>query len=460
MKLPHILAKIRQKPSTIWATSSLMALINRLIYTLTIACIPDLLQHVMHEPRSSNGIVTAAYGLGGLVAGVFVGYMSDRLQNRVISQMVAAMLYTVAGGILYGCHHFYQVILFRLVLGAASAIADTMLFTAVADVYPANLLGFKMGIIFVFDNVGNMLGPWLGGKTYEHTGVKGIAAIAIVIGLVELLMVLVFVKNSLDIRKDNKTMEEETKPVNGRPETMTEASMVNSVADTMDENDEIRTQSDNHHKLQLLKLLIQLPVIGPTMSILVGNGLQSTMETTLPLRLFDKLHYSPGKIGIVFLAIGGIMILVMPAMGYLTDRLIAQRGERVRYYTIALGSLLMLASLVITSVAESYGLLMCGYAFFAIVSMSVIVPAQSAFGDFINGSELLAANAMAQCYSLAWVAEGIANIVLPPVASALYDAYGFMIMLVSMSTVLCTLCLVAVLAYPLHMYVVSKKSLE
>ncbi|KAJ1755162.1 hypothetical protein IW143_006201, partial [Coemansia sp. RSA 520] len=66
------------------------------------------------------------------------------------------------------------------------------------------------------------------------------------------------------------------------------------------------------------------------------------------------------------------------------------------------------------SLAGSYVVLVFGYSLFAISTMVVIVPAQSAFGDFINSSE---SHAMAQCYSLAWIAEGLANIILPPIAS-------------------------------------------
>ncbi|KAJ2545431.1 hypothetical protein GGF49_000465 [Coemansia sp. RSA 1853] len=179
-------------PSTIWITSSTTALVNRLIYTLTVASIPDLLQKTMGVSRASNGIVTAAFGIGGLVAGSLIGYVSDRTQNRIGPQLCASVLYVASGLVLYFAKHFYQIVIFRLILGIASSIADTMLFTTVADVYPANLLGFKTAVIFVFDNVGNMLGPLLGGKAYEHMGVGGIAIIAIALGLFELCMILIF----------------------------------------------------------------------------------------------------------------------------------------------------------------------------------------------------------------------------------------------------------------------------
>ncbi|KAJ2013412.1 hypothetical protein GGI03_000649 [Coemansia sp. RSA 2337] len=484
MRLPHIATKVRSKPATIWVASSLIALVNRLIYTLTIACIPDLLQRVLHEPRSSNGVITAAFGVGGLVAGCSIGYISDRTQNRLVPQLVAAALYVVAGVVFFYAKHFHQIVAFRLILGAASSIADTMLFTTVADVYPANLLGFKMAVLFVFDNIGNMLGPLLGGKAYEKMGVGGIAIIAMGLGVAEFLLILLFVRNSLDIRQtlvrnaasslstsasDLRVIESTI--TSRRPSTSDHPSekvgattcnscvSISSTGSTPSDSDAsnlptskpevISSASGAHSSLQIVRLLLQLPVVGPTVSIFVGTGMQSVIETVFPLRLYDKFGDSPGDIGIAFMIVGGVLILAMPAVGYINDSVISRHGERMRYYTIAVGVLMMLVSLSVTAVAGSYPVLIFGYALFSITSMLVIVPAQSAFGDYINST---GSHAMAQCYSLAWIAEGMANISLPPIASGLYAIIGFLRMLMSMSTVLCTICAISVLAFPLHCY--------
>ncbi|KAJ1793645.1 hypothetical protein LPJ62_000084 [Coemansia sp. RSA 2167] len=397
----------------------------------------------MGVSRASNGIVTAAFGIGGLVAGSLIGYVSDRTQNRIGPQLCASVLYVVSGLVLYFAKHFYQIVIFRLILGIASSIADTMLFTTVADVYPANLLGFKMAVIFVFDNIGNMLGPLLGGKAYEHMGVGGIAIIAIALGLFELCMILIFVRNSLDIRRtlasSNVTQvgslaDKPVKPTinSGRSSTdthsvvesesgFTDVSIISKTEQShnlaCNPNSHTPNSSKKRLDLHILRLLLQLPVAGPTVSIFVATGLQTVIETILPLRLFDKFGYSPATIGIVFLIVGGVLILAMPAVGYVNDTVVSRHGEYMRYYTIATGALCVFLSQIVMSLAGSYVVLVFGYSLFAISTMVVIVPAQSAFGDFINSSE---SHAMAQCYSLAWIAEGLANIILPPIASGMY----------------------------------------
>ncbi|KAI9499903.1 hypothetical protein GGI26_005861 [Coemansia sp. RSA 1358] len=484
MKIPPILQNVRSRPATVWITSSVIALVNRLVYTLTIACIPDLLQSSMHVPRASNGIITTAFGVGGLIGGSCIGYISDRTQNRIVPQLAAATLYIVSGCIFFFSKSFYQIVIFRIVLGIASSIADTMLFTTVADVYPANLLGLKMSVIFVFDNIGNMLGPLLGGKAYEKMGVRGIAVISMGLGAAELLMLLLFVRNSLDIRRmitstsvaqaaSASNLAFESTIVSACPSShasLVEApSSVNptrasiellepknskSLPCTPDSSEASinldKTESTKRNKsMQLYKLLLQLPVVGPVVSIFVATGMQSVVETIIPLRLYDRFGYSPSTISIAFLIVGAVLIVAMPIVGYVNDAVILKYGEAMRYYTIALGAALMLLSLVVTAAASKYALLIFGYAVFAITAMIVIVPAQSAFGDFINTAE---SHAMAQCYSLAWIAEGLANISLPPLASGLYSVIGFLAMLSSMGAVLCAVCAITVLAFPLKLY--------
>ncbi|KAJ2846038.1 hypothetical protein IWW36_004535, partial [Coemansia brasiliensis] len=394
----------------------------------------------MGVARSNNGIVTAAFGVGGLFAGLFTGYLSDRTQNRIGFQILASALYIVSGLVLFYAKRFYQVVLFRLILGMSSSMADTMLFTTVADVYPADLLGLKMAIIFVFDNVGNMLGPLLGGKAYEHMGVSGIALISIALGAFELLMVVIFVRNSISIRHalvENKLLSEtcvsskvdESTIGSSRSSPSAQVEIVHTCSfsdisiiskselkegyldgiETYKENDEKREQ-----QMHLWRLLLQLPVAGPTVSIFVATGMQSVIETILPLRLFDKLGSSPETIGIAFLIVGGVLILAMPAVGFISDRIVSLYGEHKRYYMIAIGAVCVFLAQIIMSLASSYTVLVFGYSIFAVLTMVVVVPAQSAFGDFINTSH---SEAMAQCYSLAWIAEGLANISLPPIAS-------------------------------------------
>ncbi|KAJ2761756.1 hypothetical protein H4S06_001038 [Coemansia sp. BCRC 34490] len=375
-----------------------------------------------------------------------------------------------------------------------------MLFTTVADVYPANLLGLKMSVLFVFDNVGNMLGPWLGGKAYGQMGIQGISVISMGLGAAEFIMILVFVRNSLDIRKSvsgfvtsqaaedghrdtretqvqtsycpssntstgnldlSKGFSEsssiyslKTESVSDKPCTVTTTTTTTATVSTKSNSTEgIGMTDDGSEKkpasTHIWKLILQLPVIGPAVTIFVATGMQSVVETTIPLRLYDKFGYSPETIGIAFLIVGGVLIVAMPLVGYINDTVITKYGENMRYYTIAFGMVAMLVSLLITGVASTYAVLIFGYALFAITAMVAIVPAQSAFGDFINSSD---SEAMAQCYSLAWIAEGLANISLPPLSSGLYDAIGFLSMLMSLGSALCAFCVLAVLAFPLKMF--------
>ncbi|KAJ2635063.1 hypothetical protein GGF40_003828, partial [Coemansia sp. RSA 1286] len=300
-----------------------------------------------------------------------------------------------------------------------------------------------MAVLFVFDNIGNMVGPIFGGKAYESMGVGGIGIIAMALGVAEIIIVLVFVRNSLDIR-DSVTRTVSLSQTTCSSEILDFESVVGS---QIQEPDKLHILKDNkqvtrdvgssssadilsctdsfpgteskvsENGVQMWRLLLKLQVLGPTVSIFVATGMQSVIETVFPLRLYDRFGYSPETIGVAFLIVGGILILAMPLVGRISDLAVSRYGERMRYYTIATGAFLMLVSLIVTAVAGNYSVLIFGYAMFGITSMVVIVPAQSAFGDFINSTD---SDAMAQSFSLSWFAEGLANISLPPIASGLY----------------------------------------
>ncbi|KAJ2773691.1 hypothetical protein IWQ56_000888 [Coemansia nantahalensis] len=412
------------------------ALINRLIYTLTIACLPDLLERTMGESPASNGTVTVAFGVGGLVAGMLTGYLSDRAQNRIGFQIGASVLGVAAGLILFFAERLYLVVLFRLVLGVASSISDTMLYATVADVYPASLLGSKMAVVFVFDNIGDMLGPLLGGKAYETMGLGGVSAIAIALSACSLVTNLVFVRNSLAVCSARAVgigrLPEGEKASGGllavasiggstRDSAVSVAhskSCVAEAASTIQGGQE----STGRAKVQLARLLFCLPVAGPVASVFVATGLQTVMETVLPLRLYERFYYSPATISIAFLVGGGVLMVTIPLTGYINDVLVARYGELKRYYFIAGAVAAIFVAQIIIALSTSYAVLVFGYALFSAAEMAMVVPAQSAFGDYINAS---GSYAMAQCYSLAWLAEGLASILLPPVASAIYAAASF-----------------------------------
>ncbi|KAI9468181.1 major facilitator superfamily domain-containing protein [Coemansia mojavensis] len=427
------MTRIRTSPTSIWALASISLFIDTFVYTLTVSMLPDILQTQMGASESANGIVTTMFGVGSVVGSICVGILSDRIQERRWIQIAGAIIYSISGIIFYFARHYYQILVFRLVDGVASGLACTLLYASIGDVYPANLLSFKVSIVYFANNIAYTIGPVCGQRLFDLAGVKGPAAVVIALGLFKLALLWTFAKDSLSIRS------------RVHPNAYTAA--VDSSWDACSNSSKVET---TYHVVQnsisIPKLLLRLPVVVSTMAIVTSIGIQCMLEGLVPLHLAEKLNRHHDG-GITFVILGLVFTTMVPIVGHITDRLIEWRGETMRYYVMMFGSLATIAAAILMAFAKSFAVLMVGYSFFAVADLCMFIPAQSAYGDFVNGENV---NSMARGYSIATVAWALGAISLPPIGSALYSQHGFSGPVIGIAAIPCSLCAVACLAFILR----------
>ncbi|KAJ2650024.1 hypothetical protein IWW40_002736 [Coemansia sp. RSA 1250] len=424
---------IRTSPTSIWALASISLFIDTFVYTLTVSMLPDILQTQMGASESTNGIVTTMFGVGSVVGSICVGILSDRIQERRWIQIAGAIIYSISGIIFYFARHYYQILVFRLVDGVASGLACTLLYASIGDVYPANLLSFKVSIVYFANNIAYTIGPVCGQRLFDLAGVKGPAAVVIALGLFKLALLWTFAKDSLSIRS--------------RVHPNAYIAAVDSSWDACSNSSKVET---TYHVVQnsisIPKLLLRLPVVVSTMAIFTSIGIQCMLEGLVPLHLAEKLNRHHDG-GITFVILGLVFTTMVPIVGHITDRLIEWRGETMRYYVMMFGSLATIAAAILMAFAKSFAVLMVGYSFFAVADLCMFIPAQSAYGDFVNGENV---NSMARGYSIATVAWALGAISLPPIGSALYSQHGFSGPVIGIAAIPCSLCAVACLAFILR----------
>ncbi|KAJ2159091.1 hypothetical protein GGF46_003292 [Coemansia sp. RSA 552] len=426
-----LLRHVRHQPVTIWALSSLSLFLDTFFYTLTISALPDILQSSMGASESANGIVTTMFGVGSLVGSTASGILSDRLGNRRGLQMAGSLVYTTAGVILYFARRYYQVILFRLADGLASGIACTLLYASLGDVYPADRLAFKVAVVYFCNNAGYTIGPVTGQRLYDIMGVKGPAAVIIALSLLKLVLLAVVTEDSLTIRD----MVYTNKVVGKDSETCTSAS--DSRTDSPPDS------APREPGMSLLRLLLRLPVVVATLSIIASIGIQCTLENLVPLHLVDTLNHTRDN-GMTFVILGLVFTLMVPVVGKATDRLIGWRGEPLRYWIILTGAVGSILAVALMAFSGSYAVMMTGYALFALADLFMFVPSQSAYGDFVNDAST---NSMARGYSIAVFAWAVGAVALPPIGTALYARLGFIWPAFGISVVVCAISGIACLVF-------------
>ncbi|KAJ2076066.1 hypothetical protein GGH13_000143 [Coemansia sp. S155-1] len=458
-----LLKRVRQSASTVWAISSLFLFIDTFIYSLTVANLPDILQSQMHVSQSSNGVITTMFGIGGVIGALASGMPSDRLGFRWPFQLIAAVLYIVAGTVFYFSQHYYQLLLFRLINGMASGVACSMLYTTVGDVYPADLLGFKVAIVYFCNNIAYTIGPICGQRLFELHGVRGTASIVIAFGIVEVVLLLTVGEESLTIRRSLSACAKATESPALKSSTINTLSPQSSSADDVSHKGALVTDSatkgfvhgcpsissgeeDSAVRMPVWRLLTQLPVLVSTLSIFVATCIQCTLEALVPLHLSDYFNRSDST-GITFVIFGLALTILVPLIGKANDRIIEKYGDHMRFHVMLFGSLATIAAILVMALANSYALMMIGYVLLALTNLCMYVPAQSAYGELVNCTET---NAMAQSCSISVIAWAVGAIAMPPIGSALYASSGFTKPIIGLSASTCIVCAAACLIYPVR----------
>ncbi|KAJ2709066.1 hypothetical protein H4R19_004437 [Coemansia spiralis] len=443
-----LLGRIRYRPATVWAMSSFSLFVDTFVYSLTVAMLPEMLQNKMKAPESANGLVTSVFGLGSIVSCLAAGYASDKIRNRRTIQVLASLVYVVAGGIFFVAGHFYQILLFRLVNGVASGVACTLSFTSMADVYPANLLGLKTAVVYLFNDAAYTIGPLCGERLYHMGGVRSPASVAIALGLLRFVVYLVAADDSLVIRDRQSLLLLPLPPAHtpSQADTSSEAGsssmdkgQYHASGDCLDAVKEDYADSS----MSMWRLLRSPDVIIATLSIATGLGVQCMLEALVPLHLIDSLH-RPDDNGITFVILGLTFTVLVSPVGKATDVLIARSGEVMRHYMMLAGAGVMVLAAVVMSVAGSYAVLMTGFSVFALANLCMIIPALSAYGDFVNGANT---NSMGRGYAISGCAWATGIAVMPAIGSALYARFGFTVPVVGVTLAMCAASAAGFLAF-------------
>lgn len=423
--------RIRNSPYTIWSLSSLFLFIDTFVYSLALAALPSILQQHLHVTESFNGIVTTMFGIGGILGSLFTGFLSDKWSKRRIFQILVALLYISAGLVLYFTTHFYQLLVFRLINGMASGTACTMLYSAVGDVFPANLLGFKVAVMYFFNSLSYTIGPICGQRLFGLTGsIHSISLFIISLGCLEFALLVTISGDSLEIREESRRRSDITPPF-------------------------VLTMEATNN-VPIWRLVFLVPVILSTVSIISSIGMQCILELLVPLHL-DRHFNLSDRIGITFVAYGISLTILTPIIGRFTDFFIDRYGNHTRYYLMCIGSVTTILFMVWIGLSGTYQLLLAGYILYAISNLLMFIPAQSAYGDLNN---ILGNNSMAQSYAIATISWDIGALVPPPISTALYSSAGFAKPIIGTAAVGCSICAIAFLIYGIKLQRKAVRSIE
>ncbi|KAJ2483717.1 hypothetical protein EV174_002880, partial [Coemansia sp. RSA 2320] len=302
---------------------------------------------------------------------------------------------------------------------------------------------------------------------FELNGIRSIASVVLALSLLEFVLLVLVGEESLTLRRAiiKRRAEPGSPPLEPAiaatlsPRSSQVSSFVEKNANNLGDDtielshsgrDISSTNSSSHEgsadAMPLRKIFTSLPVLVSTINIVMSVSIQCTLEAVLPLHLSDRFHRLDSG-GLAFLMYGLALSFFAPPIGKLTDWSIDRYGEQMRHYIMLSGSVGSAFAVLTMALASSYAVLMVGYVFLAATNVLVNIPAQSAYGDYVNGTKV---GGMALSYSISILAWAIGAIALPPVGTALYTSSGFAKPMIGIASISSAICIVACLVYPVR----------
>lgn len=174
---------MRRSRALVAALVTFGGFIDLLAYSVAVPVLPDISRRLGASP-TIIGLLFASFGVTLLLSSVPAGALSDRVGRR--APLVGGMLLLAMSSILFAyAPSLPWFFVARLMAGAADAVAWSVGFALIADLYGPEERGRVMGLAMAGSNLGLMVGPTLGGWLYEAGGVHvpflTVAALALVV---------------------------------------------------------------------------------------------------------------------------------------------------------------------------------------------------------------------------------------------------------------------------------------
>lgn len=153
--------------------------VETMLFTMVVPALPVFAErHGLSDPEAS--LIFAAFPVAQLAASVGAAGLVERLGRRPAMAggaavlLVATLAFAVAGDPA-------SLVLARTVQGVAAGIAWTAGIAAISDVYPANQLGFRIGLAGTAGGGFGLIGPVVGGVLIEAVGIGRTFALAAIL---------------------------------------------------------------------------------------------------------------------------------------------------------------------------------------------------------------------------------------------------------------------------------------
>ncbi|EGD94506.1 hypothetical protein TESG_02022 [Trichophyton tonsurans CBS 112818] len=283
-------------------------------------------------------VLLAAYGATLLLGSPLFGYLSDHFRSRKLP-FTLGLVSLCSSTILFAFAHTPAVLVVaRAFQGLSCAAVWVVGLVLLVDNIPQERIGQAMGYTTVGMTMGGLFGPMLGGVSYDLLGYYGVFIFP------TLLIILDIILRFALIEQPEQNAQGISADANPNPSNQRETDEELPLLSTQ------RHGANDSPNSSVLLLMRSLRLLVALLSAAMLCLVLSSLETTVPLFVMGKFHWTPSGAGLIFLPVSLTEMVSGSIMGSLVDRFGARRPGSLAFVKILMGSLLAIVGLGITTV--------------------------------------------------------------------------------------------------------------
>lgn len=430
-KTKNTVHSVRQSPTTVLAVASGALFVDLLVYSIIIPVIPLYIQQHFHTGSTIIGVIFAMFSVGLVLSTPIFGVLSDIPSIGRRMPMLMGLLGMIASTILYGlATELWLLFLARFFQGVSSAASWVVGMAMVADVYDANVLGSKLGILMSINGIGLLIGPTLGGVIYENVSYISIFIICAAVVAADLAARIILIDESMIqahitaqhqmniavIHNNNTDHVTSSDNDIGNNNVDVDHSIVTIDNNTTVDNDTTVTHI-KQNKYTIWHMMIDKEIMLSTIGVLLLSAVFSAIEPILALYFNDRFGLSSQMIGVIYLA------LVIPYMissiltGYLVDMNIRKK------LILAIGSLLLSVAFPLLGYSGTIWSVILSLVFLGTAIGVAMTPTLPEVSEYLQTMGRITAQAQGYAlFNLAWAGGALIGGIL---SGILYQTIGW-----------------------------------
>ncbi|OAL71690.1 hypothetical protein A7D00_3719 [Trichophyton violaceum] len=344
------LFKLRSSEAFIIFVITIAMFTDTLLYSLIIPVIPKaLVSRAGVAPEDVQfwvSILLAAYGATLLLGSPLFGYLSDHFGSRKLP-FTLGLVSLCSSTILFAFARTPAVLVVaRAFQGLSCAAVWVVGLVLLVDNIPQERIGQAMGYTTVGMTMGGLFGPMLGGVSYDFLGYYGVFIFPTLLIILDIilrfalieqpgifsllplsayhLLIILVTKQSLE--RESSRAEDTERNAQG---TSADANPNPSNQRKTDEETPLlstqRLRAKDSPKSSVLLLMRSSRLLIALLSAAMLCLVLSSLETTVPLLVMDRFHWTPSGAGLIFLPVSLTEMVSGSIMGSLVDRFGARR---------------------------------------------------------------------------------------------------------------------------------------